>query len=42
MRFFPVCLLLCFLCAWTARAQEAPLRVCLVSGSFEYDSDTAL
>ena len=42
MRPFFACLALCCLCAWTAPAQEAPLRVCLVSGSFEYDSDTAL
>jgi type 1 glutamine amidotransferase/nicotinamidase-related amidase len=29
-------------CPFLARGQDAPLNVCLISGSFEYDSDTSL
>lgn len=34
--------LFCVLCAVFAAAQTAPLHVCLISGSFEYNSDTSL
>ncbi len=42
MRQFCACLAVLCLCVSAAPAQAAPLRVCLVSGSFEYDSDKAL